>query len=153
MLRHKSLHPLSHQHHNGLALGVLVRRALEADRSPESVERQSRRVLDRFDLELLNHFALEEEFLFPAIEIELGPRQLIRSLIAEHRHLELLAARLREMPADEPTLLEFVELLRRHIRAEENDLFEDIQGRLAPDTLERLGAELEARAVRICLEP
>lgn len=153
MLRHKSLHPLSHQHHNGLALGLLVRRALEADRSPSSVKVQSRRVLDRFELELVNHFALEEELLFPAIETELGPHPLVHSLIADHRHLELLAGRLREDPADETTLLEFVELLRRHIRAEENELFEEIQGRLAPDTLERLGAEFETRAVRICIEP
>jgi hypothetical protein len=31
--------------------------------------------------------------------------------------------------------------------------FEEIQGRLSADTLTRLGAEFEARAVRICLEP
>lgn len=153
MLRHKSLHPLSHQHHNGLALGVLVRRALEADCSPASVERQTRRVLDRFDLELVNHFELEEQRLFPAIEAELGPHELVRSLIAEHRELENLAARLRSEPRDQAALLAFVELLRRHIRTEENELFEEIQGRLAPGTLDHLGAEFEARAVRICLEP
>lgn len=153
MLRHKSLHPLSHQHHNGLALGVMVRRALEADPSPASVARQSRRALDRFDVELVNHFAIEEQFLFPAIEGELGPHALVRALIGEHRELERLAARLRAQPEDEPTLLAFLELLRRHIRTEENDLFEEIQRRLAAATLERLGAEFEARAVRVCLEP
>jgi hemerythrin-like domain-containing protein len=153
MLRHKSLHPLSHQHHNGLALGVMVRRALEADPSPASVERQARRVLDRFDLEIVNHFELEEQHLFPAIEAELGPHELVRSLIAEHRELERLAARLRAEPRDQAALTAFVELLRRHIRCEENELFEEIQVRLTGGTLDRLGAEFEARAVRICLEP
>ncbi|HRJ21264.1 MAG TPA: hemerythrin domain-containing protein [Bryobacteraceae bacterium] len=153
MLRHKSLHPLSHQHHNGLALGVMVRRALEADASAASAARQSARVLDRFDLEIVNHFALEEVLLFPAIEAELGPHDLVRTLIAEHRRLETLAARLREAPEDVSTLLEFIELLRIHIRTEENQLFEEVQGRLSAGTLTRLGAEFEARAVRICIEP
>ena len=153
MLRHKSLHPLSHQHHNGLALGVMVRRALEADASAASAARQSARVLDRFDLETVHHFALEEELLFPAIEAELGPHDLVRTLIAEHRRLETLAARLREAPENVSTLLEFIELLRIHIRTEENQLFEEVQGRLSAETLARLGAEFEARAVRICIEP
>jgi hypothetical protein len=153
MLRHKSLHPLSHQHHNGLALGVMVRRALEADASPACVARQTARVLDRFDLEIVNHFALEEQLLFPAIEAELGPHDLVRSLIAEHRQLEALVARLRDAPEDLSALLEFIELLRIHIRTEENRLFEEVQGRLSADTLTRLGAEFEARAVRICIEP
>jgi len=153
MLRHKSLHPLSHQHHNGLALGVLVRRALEQDPSPASLARQVRKVLDRFDLEIRNHFELEEQLLFPAIEAELGPHPLVQSLIAEHRELERLATRLRSEPPAEATLTGFLGLLRRHIRTEENDLFEEIQGRLAPETLEHLGPELDARAVRICIEP
>jgi iron-sulfur cluster repair protein YtfE (RIC family) len=153
MLRHRSLHPLSHQHHNGLALGVMVRRALDSDASPAAIARQSARVLDRFDLELGNHFELEEQLLFPAIEAELGPSALVQSLIAEHRRIEALAARLRGQPEDRATLDEFLELLRTHIRTEENVLFEEIQGRLAPDTLSRLGAEFDARAVRVCLEP
>jgi hemerythrin-like domain-containing protein len=153
MLRHRSLHPLSHQHHNGLALGVMVRRALDSDASPAAIARQSARVLDRFDLELGNHFELEEQLLFPAIEAELGPHDLVRSLIAEHRQLEALVARLRDAPEDLSALLEFIELLRIHIRTEENRLFEEVQGRLSAGTLTRLGAEFEARAVRICIEP
>lgn len=39
MLRHKSLHPLSHQHHNGLALCVLLERSLAADRSDANLAR------------------------------------------------------------------------------------------------------------------
>lgn len=152
MLRHKSLHPLSHQHHNGLALGVLTQRSLDADPSAENVGRLCRKVVDRFDLELTNHFELEEKELFPAIRDELGPSPLVDRLIAEHRRLEELAARLREEPSPE-TLRQFLSLLRAHIRCEENELFEEIQDRLSEATLARLGAEFEARAVRVCIEP
>jgi hemerythrin-like domain-containing protein len=153
MLRHKSLHPLSHQHHNGLALGVMARRALAQDPSPAAAARQSQRVLERFELEIKNHFELEEELLFPAIEAALGPHELVRALLAEHRELERRAARLREAPEDAGALLAFLDLLRDHIRREENELFEEAQTRLDPAELDRLGAAFEARAVRVCLEP
>lgn len=131
----------------------MTRRALEADDSPANFARQVRRALSAFDLEIANHFELEETLLFPAIERELGPHPLIPALLAEHRELERLAALLRGDAPARDTLFEFLELLRRHIRAEENELFEDVQNRLAPETMQRLGAEFEARAVRLCIEP
>jgi len=55
-----ALVPLSHQHHNGLALCVLTRRSLSEDSSPESVARLARRVIDRYELEPVNHFQILE---------------------------------------------------------------------------------------------
>ena len=55
MRRDPSLIPLSHQHHNGLALCVLTRRSLGADSSPENLATLARRVIDRYELELTNH--------------------------------------------------------------------------------------------------
>src|SRR5436309_1734488 len=95
MLRDSSLIPLSHQHHNGLALCVLTRRALAEDSSPESVARQAQRVIDRYELELANHFEIEEQVLFP----ECGPMPIVAELLAEHRALEALIADLRTMPS------------------------------------------------------
>lgn len=152
MLRHKSLHPLSHQHHNGLALSVIVERALNSDASPETIARLGAKCVDRFDLELVNHFQLEETLLFPAILREIGPVPLVEELIAEHRRMERQIADLRVCPGAS-VLSEFAALLRTHIRREENELFEDVQGRLSQETMDLLGAELSARAVQICLEP
>jgi hemerythrin-like domain-containing protein len=50
-------------------------------------------------------------------------------------------------------LSEFTALLRRHIRTEENELFEEAQRVLERDVLDRIGAAIEARVVRVCLEP
>lgn len=152
MLRHKSLHPLSHQHHNGLALCALAERSLASDPSPANISRHARRAVQRYELELRNHFELEESLLFPAIENELGPHELVRCLIAEHRQMEQFIETLRAQP-DLDTLGAFHSLLRTHIRKEENELFEEIQGRLSAETLEALGPEFESRAVRILLEP
>jgi hemerythrin-like domain-containing protein len=147
MLRDTSLIPLSHQHHNGLALCVLTRRSLAADSSQDNVARLARRVVDRFEIELVNHFQIEEQVLFPAC----GPMPIIADLLREHRAVEALVEQLRS--AQTAALLkEFCELLSSHIRREERELFEDVQKALPREVLDRMGREIDQRAVRVCLD-
>ena len=146
MLRDPSLIPLSHQHHNGLALCVLTRRSLAADASPENIAKLVQRVVDRYELELINHFEIEEQVLFPAC----APMPLIDELVAEHRALEALVAQMRSAPSA-GLLEQFCALLSAHIRREESELFEQIQRSLPRVALDRAGAEIDRRAVRICL--
>src|SRR5271165_674373 len=111
MRRDPSLIPLSHQHHNGLALCVMTRRSLAQDFSPENVARLARRVIDRYELELINHFEIEEQVLFPAC----GPMPLVDALLADHRAIEALIPPMRTAPSAD--LLErFCLLLSTHIR-------------------------------------
>jgi hemerythrin-like domain-containing protein len=145
MLRDPSLIPLSHQHHNGLALCVLTRRSLAANSSPENLAKQARRAIDRYELELRNHFEIEEEVLFPAC----GPMPLVVELLAQHREIETFIAELRTAPS--AALLErFCALLSAHIRLEESEFFELVQRTLPRDVLDRIGSEIDRRAVRIC---
>jgi hemerythrin-like domain-containing protein len=146
MRRDASLIPLSHQHHNGLALCVMTRQSLISDTSERNLAKLARRIVDRYELGLINHFEIEEQVLFPAC----GDMPLIAELIAEHRALEALVARLQtdHSPA---RLEEFCELLSTHIRREERELFEQIQRTLPRETLDAAGAEIDRRVVRICL--
>jgi hemerythrin-like domain-containing protein len=146
MLRDSSLIPLSHQHHNGLALCVMTRRALAADSSAQNLPKLARRVVDRYELELFNHFEIEEQVLFPVC----GAMPLVAELVAEHRAMEGMVERLRTHPSAE-LLEEFCELLSSHIRREERELFEEIQRTLPRETLLAAGAEIDRRVVRICL--
>jgi hemerythrin-like domain-containing protein len=146
VLRDRSLIPLSQQHHNGLSLCVLTERSLREDASAANVAKLARKAIDRYELELANHFEIEECILFPAVETH----ALVPGLISEHRQLEALIGQLREEPTA-PLLREFTALLRTHIRREENELFQDIQRLLPRELLESLGKEIDAKAVRICL--
>jgi hemerythrin-like domain-containing protein len=146
MLRDASLIPLSHQHHNALALCVFIRRSLPGDSSPQNVAKWARRVIDRYELELANHFEIEEQVLFPAC----GAMTLIPDLLEEHRRIEALVGELRTAPTRD-LLEQFCALLSSHIRREEKELFEQAQRELPREVLDRAGKEIDRRAVRICL--
>jgi len=150
MLRDPNLIPLSHQHHNALAMCVLTRRSLGEDRSSLNVAELARRAVDRYELELANHFEIEEQILFPAIENTLGKLSLVADLAAQHRQAEDLIAQLRSAPT--AALLErLCGLLTEHIRREENELFQLAQARLPETVLRDLGAAIARRVVLICL--
>ena len=150
MLRDPSLIPLSHQHHNGLALCVLTERALAAGAPDGGIEKLARRIVGRYDIELVNHFEMEEQLLFPEFQVHAGPSPLVARLIEEHRRISAIVETLRNDP--EPALIaEFCSVLRSHIRREENELFEQVQDRVPRAALDRIGEEIERRAVRVCL--
>jgi hemerythrin-like domain-containing protein len=137
VLRHPSLIPLSRQHHNCLALCVLGRR--------EGLAKAVRVAIEYYDVELVNHFEIEEQVLFPVA----GQVPIIAELVADHRNLEGMIARLRVAPSQE-LLEEFYTLLTAHVRREERELFEELQRTLPPELLDRTGGEIERRAVRVC---
>ena len=66
--------------------------------------------------------------------------------------MEALVAQLRTHPSA-ALLEEFCELLSGHIRREEKELFEEVQRTLPREVLDRLGQEINHRAVRVCLDP
>jgi hemerythrin-like domain-containing protein len=146
MLRDSCLIPLSHQHHNGLALCVMTRRALAADPSAGNVARLAERAIARYEVEMANHFEIEEQVLFPLC----APAPLVALLVEDHRTMEGQIAQLRAAPT--AALLEqFCALLSTHIRREENELFEEIQRVMPREVLDRAGREIDRRAVRVCL--
>jgi hemerythrin-like domain-containing protein len=150
VLRDPALVPLSQQHHNGLALCVITERTLRGDRSAATIHHLATQAINRYEIELTNHFAIEEQLLFPLIERELGKMPILNELISDHRALERMIDRLRIAPSAE--LLErFCDLLRHHIRREENDLFQDVQQRLPAAVLAAAGKEIDAQAIRVCL--
>jgi|SRR5579872_2417574 len=150
MLRDPALIPLSQQHHNGLAFCVLAERALQLDSSDAAVRRLAAKAINRYEVELVNHFEMEEQILFPLVHRELGIMPLVIELIADHRTFEGMILEMRTAPSAE-LLRNFCARLQSHIRREENELFQDIQHRLPPDMLAAAGKAIDAKAVRVCL--
>ncbi len=150
MLRDPALIPLSHQHHNALVMCVLTRRSLAADTSPVNVIRLAQRAIARYEVELVNHFEIEEAILFPAIEFVPAGSALIPRLWAEHREIEEIVRALRASPTAE--LLErLCARLTAHIRCEERQLYQSLQTQLSVTALREIGVAIETRVVRACL--
>ncbi len=152
MLRDPSLIPLSHQHQHGLALAVIIDRGLKADSSERKAEELSHKVTQLAEIELLGHFKVEEEVLFPAVRPFLGSAEIIDELVTQHRQMEELLRRLAQGAASDRMALlrEFGLLLSSHIRTEERQLFEQIQQRLSADDLLALGNQIDASVRKVC---
>ena len=149
--RDPALVPLSHQHQHGLALTVFIERGLAANPTRAKALELAAKVARLAEIELLGHFRVEEQTLFPAVR-PYGGATLVDGLVADHRAMEDLVRRLaRSSDRDRiPLLTEFWQLLRRHIRTEERELFEAIQAKIEPDRLAALGEEVAAAVERAC---
>lgn len=152
MLRDPALIPLSHQHQHGLALSVLIERGLKADSSDAKASELQKKLAGMVELELNHHFEIEEKVLFPKVRPALGSGGIVDDLITQHRELQGLADSLAEArgPNRIRLLKAFGELLSRHIRIEERQLFEEVQQKLSAEEMKTLGKEIDEKLQKLC---
>jgi hemerythrin-like domain-containing protein len=158
MLRDKNLVPLSRQHQHALALCVRLNRALEADLDAGEVDAEAwqAEIAQQFEQEICFHFAAEEQEVFPRAAHFPELRDLVQELLAEHETLRGLFARAAARDLDLLGLAEITEKLAEHIRKEERQLFEAMQGRMSAEKMSALGGALEhalAEATKACTVP
>ena len=138
MRPHPALVPLSEEHHHELAHASRLRRAAGA--GPEQRLAVASAYVDAFFTETVEHFRREEEILFPLYLRHAGSTPVLERILREHMQLHGLVRALRaaaaagEVPAQ--ALRTLGELLHDHVRAEERELFQEIE-RVVP------AAELE----------
>ncbi|MDX9749618.1 MAG: hemerythrin domain-containing protein [Flavobacteriales bacterium] len=127
--RHPLLGPLSQEHHHGLLLCWRIRRDLVEHTDHGRVLEECRAF---FRSDLLPHFAVEEEVVFPVLG---GAHPLVHRAITEHRRL----ARLFRQEGDPQTTLSRIEdELEAHIRFEERRLYPAVQEHATAEELERI---------------
>lgn len=134
MKRIPELHRLSTDHHLGL---VLARRACLAaegkvNYSPSDVWSEIDR---KFRRELEPHFMIEEEYLSPPMKA-IGELELIERFNDDHKTLREIV--LNHSVHTNSALKKFGELLEKHIRFEERELFEVAQQLLSSEQLKTI---------------
>jgi hemerythrin-like domain-containing protein len=146
MARHPSLVPLSHDHHHGLALALRCRKQALGRIKPlgiQGLKERAREFKEFFTASLTPHFAAEESVLFPFLRAsapESAP--LIEALLAEHEQLRGWLGRLEDENRLAKVLFEAADLLERHIRREERELFPLFEARAVSEEAEIVGKKI-----------
>ena len=107
---------------------------------------QARLLAEFFDRHLQQHFAVEEEFVFPAARSAGTPAgDLVSQLLDEHREMTSQIRSLAENPqVAAADLAAFGEILNAHIRLEDRQLFPLMEAEVSPEVLLELQQLLES---------
>jgi len=149
MKRSRALRPLSSEHHQALLVAFKVKKSLAGQADSAGAPRDLPGLVNlarRFDEQLLAPHTRAEEELLGAYLTE-GDMARLRE---EHLELHRLVASARASQPDDARreLAAFADLLERHIRWEERDLFPYAEDHVDPLVLEGIGGEIEKRLVR-----
>ena len=146
-MRHSSLVPLSHDHHHGLALALRCRKQALGQLKPmgaKGLRERADEVREFFANHLVAHFHAEEEALFPKL-VALVPESaaLVDQLVREHLQLREAAAQLDTDAGLSKLVFDFGDLLERHIRKEERELFPLFEQHIGDAAATTVGAEIK----------
>ena len=144
MKRHPSLYTLSHDHHQGLILAQQLKKgAPQYKGMPSTLKDKKDYTISFYKTELVKHFQDEEEILFPAVKNKNDDLdKKIAEIISEHRKMETLIRDLEKTDQLENVLDEFGQLLEKHIRKEERELFVEIEKVLSEEELQVISEEI-----------
>lgn len=147
MKRSAALAPLSRDHQHSLAAAFALRRA-----EPATLEAAIAGFERFFESEGRHHFAIEERLLTPELlpgdaEWQAG----ITRMLAEHERVRAQADLTGiDEPGERLTAARALgELLDRHVRFEDRELFVALEQRLPAPELDRLGAAVAAAEAQL----
>jgi len=135
MPRHSLLIPLSHDHHEALLIALRLKKGgptSQHDRLwPNDLHKQVRSLILYFENELLPHFKIEEEVLFPIASTIGELQQMVTNLLAQHQKMrdkirEISLLREADLHSKK-VLSDFGTLLESHVRTEERELFPKLE--------------------------
>jgi hemerythrin-like domain-containing protein len=148
MKRSRALKPLSSEHHQALLVALQLKKGLAGHAEAAGAPKDLPGLLAlarRFDEQILKaHAKAEEDLLGRFVAADDMAR-----LRADHAELARLVDAAREAAGPEVRvrLGAFADLLERHVRWEERELFPYAEGHADEATLASIGGELEKRLV------
>ncbi|HEX7844857.1 MAG TPA: hypothetical protein VF476_03590 [Chitinophagaceae bacterium] len=138
--RSKQLAPLSREHHDGLLFAWKIRQGLN-NNSP--IEKLRTYTLWFWQHHIKPHFFQEEKILIPFLPVG---HPLALQLQNEHAQIRELILHL-DKDADKESFTILSDLLDKHIRFEERQLFNYLEEILSPEQLNEIYPQLEAHPV------
>ena len=145
--RHQSLVPLSHDHHHGLALALRCRKQALGQLKPMGavgLAERAQEFLNFYKSNLASHFEAEEKVLFPAMRTAAPTSaQIVDALVQDHEQIRQAVAQLQSKIGLAKLIFDLGDLLERHIRKEERELFPLFESQFETAAAARIGRELK----------
>ena len=145
-MRHPSLVSLSHDHHHGLALALRCRKQALGQLKPmgaAGVRERAKELGDFYHANLVAHFRAEEEILFPLMRTAApGSAALLDELLGQHEQLRQAVPQIKAGTGLAKLIFDLGDLLERHIRKEERELFPLFEAHVDATQAEMIGVEL-----------
>jgi hemerythrin-like domain-containing protein len=118
MKRSEHLIPLSHDHHVALVVANRLKSSLNQFDQKDALEYWEE-IRGQYKQDLLKHFEVEENELLPLLDgVSEKASMLAINIIADHTKMRNLLS-----SHDLSAAVEFAELLKKHVRFEERELF------------------------------
>jgi len=142
-----SLIPLSHDHHHGLALALRCRKQALGQIKPmgaAGLRERANEFLSFYASNLVAHFRAEEEVLFPLVgSAAPGSSAVINELVRDHEQIRQAVAQLEVGTGLAKVIFDLGDLLERHIRKEERELFPLFDQHVKTAEAEAVGREIK----------
>lgn len=146
-MRHPSLIPLSQDHHHGLALALRCRKQALGQIKPmglKGLKERAQELRDFFADNLVVHFRAEEEVLFPQMRALVPESEaILEQLIRDHQQIRAAIPRLEGEAGLGKLVFDLGDLLERHIRKEERELFPLFEQHIGETGAETVGDEIK----------
>ena len=137
--RSTAIAEFSRDHHFALLLIWKIREGLKKN---IEAERICTYVLHYFETELMPHFKGEEELLYSKIHSD---NKLRVQAEAEHKTIYKIISDLKINQSNKSLLQNFADILEKHVRFEERQLFNFLQDNISETELSKIAAALKAR--------
>jgi hemerythrin-like domain-containing protein len=118
----------------------------EFERTGEKEQRKKKKLVKQIVQELSGHAQIEEQVFYPEVQSAVEANELALEAMEEHDLVKVLLQQLETMTPEEERFQSkatvLMELVRRHVKKEERDMFPAIRKALTAAQLKDLGTRL-----------
>jgi iron-sulfur cluster repair protein YtfE (RIC family) len=128
---------------------IAEQRFAEIEKTSEKEAERRELLFAKLREELEAHEVFEEECLYPEIDEVLSAKAVVAEALDEHAEFDAILQEISEIPANKGEWLEKIcelkDMVRGHVRKEEEKMFPVVRSKLAQSRAEELGRQIEER--------
>ena len=147
MKRNENLKTLSWEHHDGLVASFRLQQGIK---NKTNTKEMVDYILHTWNKILEHHFWQEEQVISKKKINSKNAEEAISKMLVEHDQIKKLVDKIKINPSNEKLINEFAELLNKHIRFEERELFPLFEQETSKDELTQVGKFLREHHTQSC---